>query len=91
MQSAVEKLLEMMATSTTQLRNVQANQNELVDTLSGRTQEVESLTSRFEDQERRLKQEQEAREYLALELNKAEGNEINSFILQCKKLIRKEV
>ena len=73
-QSAVEKLLEMMAASTAQLRDVQTNQNELVDTLSGRTQEAETLTNRCDDLERRLKQEQEAREYLALELNKAEGN-----------------
>ena len=74
MQSAVEKLMEMMATSTTQLCDAQASQNELVDTLSTRTGELEALSNRCEDLERRLKQEQEAREYLALELNKAEGN-----------------
>ncbi len=72
-QSAVERLLEMMATSTTQLRDMQNNQNELAETLSDRAAQVEVLSARCDDLERRLKQEQETREYLAVELNKAEG------------------
>ncbi len=70
----MEKLLEMMATSTIQLRDVASNQNELASSLTERSAQVEILSARSEDLERRLKQEQEAREYLAVELNKAEGN-----------------
>ena len=65
--------MEMMATSTLQLRDVASNQNELAESLTERSAQVEILSARSEDLERRLKQEQEAREYLALELNKAEG------------------
>ena len=64
----------MMATSTIQLRDVASNQNELASSLTERSAQVEILSARSEDLERRLKQEQEAREYLAVELNKAEGN-----------------
>ncbi len=72
-QSAVEKLLEMMATSTTQLREAQASQSELVETLRERGEQLEELTARADAVETQLKHEQETREFLAVELNKAEG------------------
>ncbi|KAL5007012.1 hypothetical protein ScPMuIL_015818 [Solemya velum] len=72
-QSSVSRLLGMIDDTTTQLVEAKSVHQELLDSLATRTQESEQLTSRCQDLEERLKEAVDAKEYLALELHKAEG------------------
>lgn len=63
----------MIEETTSQLlegRNAQAS---MVDTIQGKGHDLEQLTSRCSDLEERLKEEVERKDFLALELHKAEG------------------
>ena len=73
MQFAVERLLDMVVDTTDQLHESHSIQQELAETLNMRSQEVEAVKQRVEELEHRLQDETSAREYLAVELNKAEG------------------
>ena len=44
-----------------------------METVTGRSEEFDALIHRGEELEQRVRDETEAREFLALELNKAEG------------------
>lgn len=76
--TAVDNLLEMISDTSQQLQEAQRTQRELVQALTQRGEEKEVLESRCEDLESRLKAEIEAKEYLGMELNKAEGLYCNS-------------
>ena len=51
----------------------QQTQRELLEQFNQRSSSLEEVTEKADDLEGRLKQEAEAKEFLALELNKAEG------------------
>ena len=63
----------MMADTTRQLHQSQQTQRELVATLAEKSAAYEDVEQKREDLDGHLKQETEAKEYLAVELNKAEG------------------
>ncbi|KAK3788344.1 hypothetical protein RRG08_025072 [Elysia crispata] len=71
--TAVGQLLELMERSTVQLMEAKATQQELLDTLAARGQELESTTSRNTELDSQLAAEIQAKDYLGLELHKAEG------------------
>lgn len=73
LQAAVDNLLDLITTTTRQLHDAQATQRDLAKTLDTRTDELDQLQQKLEDADQRLKDETEAREYLAVELNKAES------------------
>ena len=68
--------------STQQLQEAQDSQSELLGKVSEQTAETRALCTRIEDLESQLKQETEAREYLAIELNKAEGRKHYELVIQ---------
>lgn len=63
----------MIDDTTNQLVEAKSIHQELLDSLSTRTQESEQLTAQCQDLEEKLKDAVDAKEYLALELHKAEG------------------
>ena len=63
----------MIEESTKQLLDSKQTQAELMETLDNRGNEVEQLTSRSTDLDERLREEVERKDFLALELHKAEG------------------
>ena len=70
----------MIEESTNQLLDSKQTQAELMETLDNRGNELEQLTSRSTDLDERLREEVERKDFLALELHKAEGKiMINSF------------
>ncbi|GFS21832.1 A-kinase anchor protein 9 [Elysia marginata] len=71
--TAVGQLLELMERSTVQLMEAKATQQELLDTLAARGQELESTSSRTAELDSQLAAEIQAKDYLGLELHKAEG------------------
>ncbi|RUS69008.1 hypothetical protein EGW08_023231 [Elysia chlorotica] len=71
--NAVGQLLELMERSTVQLMEAKATQQELLDTLAARGQELESTASRNTELDSQLAAEIQAKDYLGLELHKAEG------------------
>ena len=73
LQAAVEHLLEIVATAMRQLAEVQASQRELVVAMETTQAEAKQLEASNAELEQRMREETEARQYLALELNKAEG------------------
>ena len=73
LRSSVNHLLEVMEETTSQLLETRQSQSDAMDTLEGKGQDVEQLTSRCNDLEERLKEEVERKDFLALELHKAEG------------------
>ena len=73
LQAGVEHILDMITTATRQLHEAQATQRSLVETVNEKNQEIVDLQNKLEDQENKFKQETETREFLAVELNKAEG------------------
>ena len=70
---SVERVLDLLADTTRQLTDVQRSQRDLVAAVEHNTAENEELRQRVEELEAQLAQETEAKEYLAVELNKAEG------------------
>ncbi|XP_041366390.1 A-kinase anchor protein 9-like isoform X3 [Gigantopelta aegis] len=73
LQESVNKLLDMIEQSTQQLHETKRTQQELVEALAARSDELEAQQQRNEELEDRLGSEVNAKEYLALELSKAEG------------------
>ncbi len=73
MQISVQRLLDMIVDQTQQLQDSQSTQRNLATMLETRVQEVQEMTGRVEDLELRLRSEVEGKDYLARELNKAEG------------------
>ncbi|XP_046573567.1 A-kinase anchor protein 9-like isoform X2 [Haliotis rubra] len=73
LQTSVHNLLEMIEKTTQQLMEAKHTQQELVDTLATRSTEAEVLQARCTDIDDRLREEVAAKEYLSLELHKAEG------------------
>ncbi|CAG5122860.1 unnamed protein product, partial [Candidula unifasciata] len=73
LQNAVGQLLELLERSTVQLKEAKATQQELLDTLASRAQELELTKIRCSELDSQLTAEIEAKEYLVLELHKAEG------------------
>ncbi|XP_061193837.1 golgin subfamily B member 1-like [Saccostrea echinata] len=73
LQSSVSRLLDMIEDTTHQLYDTKRTQHELVTTVSSEQQESLSISTRCEELEERLREEVEAKEYLAMELHKAEG------------------
>ena len=71
--TAVGQLLDLMERSTVQLMEAKATQQELLDTLAARAQELESTTNRTAELDSQLAAEIQAKDYLGLELHKAEG------------------
>lgn len=82
--TAVGQLLELMERSTCQLMDAKSTQQELLDTLASRAREVDSASTKCTELDAQLAAEIEAKEYLGLELHKAEGLhliEIKRYIL----------
>ncbi|XP_074659374.1 uncharacterized protein LOC141912080 isoform X3 [Tubulanus polymorphus] len=73
LQMAVEKLLEMLATTTDQLEQTQSTNKDLLAELEQKNESVRTLQDRIEDLEQNLKSERDGNSYLAVELHKAEG------------------
>lgn len=73
LQNAVSRLLEMIERTTQQLLEAKATQSDLLETMATRTRDNDELTARLRDLEEQVRQEVAAKEYLGLELHKAEG------------------
>ena len=73
LQGSVTRLLDMIEDTTKQLVDSKRIQTDLVTSVSSGQQESQTLGTRCQDMEDRLREEVEAKEYLALELHKAEG------------------
>ena len=73
LQNAVSRLLEMIERTTQQLLEAKATQSDLLETMATRTRDNDELTARLHDLEEQVRQEVAAKEYLGLELHKAEG------------------
>lgn len=73
LQAAVLRLLDMIAEGNEQLLEAQRVQQELLEGLSAKTEEAGQLSERCSELDERLREEVEAKAYLASELNKAEG------------------
>ena len=69
----MSRLLDMIEDTTQQLYDTKRTQHDLVTTVSSEQQGSISMTTRCEELEERLREEVEAKEYLAMELHKAEG------------------
>lgn len=78
LRSSVTHLLDMIEETTNQLLDTRQSQAELMETLEGKGHDLDQMTSRCNDLEERLKEEVERKDYLALELHKAEGREMVS-------------
>ena len=65
----------MIVTTTRQLHEAQATQRTLLSNLESKTVELANITAKTEELKQQLKDESEAKNYLAVELNKAEGKE----------------
>ena len=73
LQSSVAKLVEMIEETTNQLLDTRQTQAEMMVTLDSRGHDLDQLTSRCTDLEQRLREAVEQKDFLALELHKAEG------------------
>ncbi|KAK3109089.1 hypothetical protein FSP39_022737 [Pinctada imbricata] len=73
LQNSVSRLLDMIEDTTSQLHDTKRTQRELVTSVSSGHQESVHMTTKIQDLEERLQEEVEAKEYLAMELHKAEG------------------
>lgn len=76
-------------TTTRQLHDAQSTQRDLVSSLTSRSEEAQSLALQNEDMKLRLKEASEAKEFLAVELNKAEGKMIVVEYGDCTNLLNK--
>ncbi|CAL1542040.1 unnamed protein product [Lymnaea stagnalis] len=73
LQTSVVQLLELMERSTSQLIEAKKTQQELLDALAERAYEMDAMSSKCSDLQTQLAAETEAKDYLGLELHKAEG------------------
>ncbi|XP_070212349.1 A-kinase anchor protein 9-like isoform X3 [Littorina saxatilis] len=73
LQNAVTRLLEMIERTTQQLMEAKATQSDLLENMAARSRENDDLAARLRDLEEQVRQEVAAKEYLGLELHKAEG------------------
>ncbi|KAL4221886.1 A-kinase anchor protein 9 [Mactra antiquata] len=73
LRTSVNHLLDMIEESTNQLIENRHTHSEMLDAIEGKGHDFEHLTSRCSDLEERLKEEVERKDFLVLELNKAEG------------------
>lgn len=80
LRTSVSHLLDMIEESTNQLIETRQTHSEMLDAIEGKGHDFEHLTSRCSDLEERLREEVERKDFLALELHKAEGK----FMLCCK-------
>ena len=69
-----------MEKSTGQLMEAKATQATLLDTLGARARELDSAATRAEELDTQLQQEIQAKEFLGLELHKAEGEDVGNFV-----------
>ena len=63
----------LVSDTTNALSVCEQTQWDLANTLAHKTEQLDELNMRHADTEQRLNEEQKAKEYLACELNKAEG------------------
>ena len=69
----MERLLDMISDTTRQLNAAQQTQRDLLASMAEVKAARDTANERCDDLEAHLKQETEAKEYLTVELNKAEG------------------
>ena len=74
----------MVERMTSQLRDNMVTQEDLLDTVAARTRENNDLTSHVCELENQIHQEVSAKEYLGLELHKAEGLPCIAVFLLCR-------
>lgn len=73
LQRAVEQLLSRVEEYGKQLHKAHCTQSELLTTVQQHGETVEELAARCKELDELLKQETQAKEFLSLELYKAEG------------------
>ncbi|XP_052799079.1 A-kinase anchor protein 9-like isoform X12 [Mya arenaria] len=73
LRTSVTHLLEVLEETTSQLLDTRSTQAQLADTVEGTGHDLSSLMARCADLEDRLREEVERKDFLALELHKAEG------------------
>ena len=77
----MERLLDMVSDTTRQLQTSQQTQRELQARVADTQAALDKATEKCDDVEAHLKQETEAKEYLTVELNKAEGSQPPSHLV----------
>ncbi|KAH3717233.1 hypothetical protein DPMN_060014, partial [Dreissena polymorpha] len=73
LRTSVNHLLDMIEETTSALLQTRTTQADMADAIEGRGADVDSLSARCGDLEERLQEEMERKDFLALELHKAEG------------------
>ncbi|XP_055874184.1 A-kinase anchor protein 9-like isoform X4 [Biomphalaria glabrata] len=73
LQTSISQLLELMERSCLQLQEAKSTQQDLLEALAARSREVDSLNNKCLELNSQISAEIEAKEYLGLELHKAEG------------------
>ena len=73
LQNSVSRLLEMIEETTNQLLEARTAQHELVDHVNFREQDSNQMSNQVQELQDQLREEIQAKEYLAVELHKAEG------------------
>lgn len=73
LQNSVSRLLEMIEETTNQLLEARNTQHELVDHVNIKEEDSNQMNNQVQDLQEQLRQEIKAKEYLAVELHKAEG------------------
>lgn len=75
LETAVDQLLELMEQSNAQLLEAKATQQQLLESLAARANEYENINAKCTELRQQLLSEIEAKEFLGLELHKAEGKQ----------------
>lgn len=94
LQNSVSRLLDMIEETTSQLLEARTTQHELVDHVNIRDEDSNQMNNQVQELQDQLREEITAKEYLAVELHKAEGLfcTINAQIIKIfKKSINKSV
>lgn len=94
LQNSVSRLLDMIEETTSQLLEARTTQHELVDHVNIRDEDSNQMNNQVQELQDQLREEITAKEYLAVELHKAEGLfcTINAQIIKLfKKSINKSV
>lgn len=73
LQISVSRLLEMIEETTNQLLEARNTQHQLVDHVNIKEEDSNQMNNQVQDLQEQLRQEIKAKEYLAVELHKAEG------------------
>ncbi|XP_063421715.1 A-kinase anchor protein 9-like isoform X4 [Mytilus trossulus] len=73
LQNSVSRLLEMIEETTNQLLEARNTQHQLVDHVNIKEEDSNQMNNQVQDLQEQLRQEIKAKEYLAVELHKAEG------------------